>query len=498
MRCSYILLLFFSLLFLLEPARAGNIQVSRTKLELPVREGAPASVVFDLSWDNSWRDTLNWDAAWVFMKYSTDGGITWQHGYMEGTGNSAGKENMATPGLLDEGREYNARSNPVVGVLVYRGREGWGRFSSRVTLFWNSGSIEQVDVGRVQVAVLAIEMVYVPAGSYYLGSGGDEPCHFYRYPDPGVPYRVESDDSLPAGRVAGSLYCSRNPLSPSDGVGGIPASYPVGYDGFYCMKHEVSQGEYACFLGMLLPDQSSHLYSSSSQGHGYGIIKEGSGYKSDHPGAACNWLSWVDGCAYADWSGLRPMTELEYEKSCRGSRYPVPCEYAWGTTLARRVVLPGQGTGEPGEGRRGRRPSPGGCCVYRASSVVGPVPTGILEQDEGRRPGGDSGASYYGIMELSGNLCERMVTIDTRAGRSYGGSEGDGELNGWGVATNADWPGCQDGHGVTGGNGTGIRGGSWFMDVGCCRVSDRSYSTFPGTSRFNYTGFRCVRDAPGE
>ena len=26
-------------------------------------------VQFDISWDNSWRDAINWDAAWIFMKF---------------------------------------------------------------------------------------------------------------------------------------------------------------------------------------------------------------------------------------------------------------------------------------------------------------------------------------------------------------------------------------------------------------------------------------------
>ena len=39
----------------------------------------------------------------------------------------------------------------------------------------------------------------------------------------------------------------------------------------------------------------------------------------------------MDGAAYADWSGLRPMTELEFEKACRGNQTPVANEFAWGT-----------------------------------------------------------------------------------------------------------------------------------------------------------------------
>ena len=43
-----------------------------------------------------------------------------------------------------------------------------------------------------------------------------------------------------------------------------------------------------------------------------------------------NYMTWTDLLAYLDWSCLRPMTEFEYEKICRGPVYPVANEYAWG------------------------------------------------------------------------------------------------------------------------------------------------------------------------
>ena len=43
------------------------------------------------------------------------------------------------------------------------------------------------------------------------------------------------------------------------------------------------------------------------------------------------YMCWADCATYADWAGLRPMTELEFEKACRGPLKPVPDEYAWGT-----------------------------------------------------------------------------------------------------------------------------------------------------------------------
>jgi len=41
------------------------------------------------------------------------------------------------------------------------------------------------------------------------------------------------------------------------------------------------------------------------------------------PDRPCGWIGWVDGFAYAVWAGLRPMTELEYEKARRGPVDPV-------------------------------------------------------------------------------------------------------------------------------------------------------------------------------
>ena len=52
-------------------------------------------------------------------------------------------------------------------------------------------------------------------------------------------------------------------------------------------------------------------------------------------------MTGADMLAYLDWSGLRPMSELEYEKACRTPSRVIPGEYAWNTTSA--VSLGGQG-----------------------------------------------------------------------------------------------------------------------------------------------------------
>src|SRR5690606_34108325 len=37
--------------------------------------------------------------------------------------------------------------------------------------------------------------------------------------------------------------------------------------------------------------------------------------------------------AYVDWAGLRPFTEMEYEKACRGPILPQARDYPWGLAV---------------------------------------------------------------------------------------------------------------------------------------------------------------------
>ena len=49
-------------------------------------------------------------------------------------------------------------------------------------------------------------------------------------------------------------------------------------------------------------------------------------------------MNWQDLTSYLDWSGLRPMTEFEYEKACRGTLNPVAYEYPWGNNSSLNMV----------------------------------------------------------------------------------------------------------------------------------------------------------------
>ncbi|MDI9573694.1 MAG: SUMF1/EgtB/PvdO family nonheme iron enzyme, partial [Bacteroidota bacterium] len=306
---------------------ANNINVSNIRVtgqNTTAGENNPANytlVQFDLSWENSWRTSSapnNWDAAWVFVKYRVGSG-DWQHAWLNNTGHSSGTGTSATidAGLLTPGTAFHATTNPALGVFIYRSADGTGNFSiTGAQLRWNYGANGVADNATVDVKVFAIEMVYVPAGNFYVGSGGTETSAFYMYPTTTNPYQITGEGAITVGTTDGNLYYPSSTYG-GDQSGPIPANFPKGYAAFYCQKYEISQQQYVDFLNTLTSAQASTRYPNATTNR-HAITVSGGVYSTTNPYVACNFLSWMDGAAYSDWAGLRPMTELEFEKACRG------------------------------------------------------------------------------------------------------------------------------------------------------------------------------------
>jgi formylglycine-generating enzyme required for sulfatase activity len=190
------------------------------------------------------------------------------------------------------------------------------------------------------------------------------------------------------------------------------------------------------------------------------------------------------------------MTELEYEKACRGAEAVVAGEYAWGNTDINKQT---GHTGVDGSGHE--TATPGDANANFAKGINGPVRNGIYAATSaGSRP--QAGASFYGVMELSGNVWDRVVTLGKSKGRKFTGTHGDGHLvttAGFeGNATNEDWPGidANAGRGVTGAEGSGFRGGAWTENASLLRLADRACAATPDGKRLNNYGFRGARTAP--
>jgi formylglycine-generating enzyme required for sulfatase activity len=286
------------------------------------------------------------------------------------------------------------------------------------------------------------------------------------------------------------------------------------------MKYEISQGDYRDFLNTLTYTQQTSravnvtgsagdaaLSNTNTNRNGIDIQTPGvaasftpavyacnldgdANYNDSVDGEwiACNFINWLDGCAYVDWAGLRPMTELEYEKACRGDQAAVSGEYAWGS-----ASITGA-TSISFSGANNETSNAGANCAYNnAGGVQGPLRVGAFAGGATTRA--QAGATYYGIMEMSGNLWERAVTIGHATGRNFTGLNGNGQLSPNGHANQSLWPGIS-GSEVTGATGSGLRGGIWTFAATSARVSDRNYAAFTNAGRYSSYGFRGVRVFP--
>jgi formylglycine-generating enzyme required for sulfatase activity len=257
------------------------------------------------------------------------------------------------------------------------------------------------------------------------------------------------------------------------------------------MKYEVTQQQYVDFLNTLTQTQATERkYTLDPLAKRYTITGSAVGsYATTNPNVACNYLSWADGAAYADWSGLRPMTELEFEKACRGPQAAVSSEYAWGTAAVAGSPYTLSDAGASNEGIVTSYSTTVGNAVYNTTKVSGnngPVRVGIFAAHGMNSGRVSAGASYWGIMELSGNLWERPVTIDNAEGRAFTGTHGDGLLTSDGDADAATWPGANA-------VGAGWRGGSWEAVRSSMQVSARGDAGNSYSLRYSYIGFRAVR-----
>jgi formylglycine-generating enzyme required for sulfatase activity len=178
------------------------------------------------------------------------------------------------------------------------------------------------------------------------------------------------------------------------------------------------------------------------------------------------------------------MTELEFEKACRGTLYPVANEYAWGTSsiVTYSNLLNAGTTNEVSSAATAN-------ATTRTQNVLAPTRVGMFAKPDNTRI--QSGATYYGILDMTGNLWERPVTVGNPTGRSYTGQHGDGTITSEGTSNVTNWP-------LAGGIGSGYRGGYWnsTSDEGVLRIAGRQYAAQPSDRRRERYGIRGVRTAP--
>jgi formylglycine-generating enzyme required for sulfatase activity len=492
-------------------ALANNLTITSETLQ--AGDAGYTFVKADIRWDNSWKASwtetrvmpnvtvTNWDAAWIFVKYRVaTNNAPWQHASLS-TNNS--DHIIPAQAMVNVGLSTNAGgTNFGCGVFLYRSADGSGSWTNTIKLRWNYAQDGVASTANVDVSVHAIEMVYVPQGSFYVGSGGTDIGSFTEGnvgttwvsgTTPSVPLAITGEGALTIANTAGNLWGTATSGNSTIGSAGtLPEAYPKGFNAFYCMKYEISQGQWVGFFNMLTDSQkttagrdiTAGTYNSTGKANDAEVYRNtvswigiGNDATCTTPDRACNFLSWADGAAYADWAGLRPMTELEFEKACRGPLNPVAGEYAWGnTTISATTAIVNDGTGLD--------TATGGNCNYNTCVPDGPYRVGMYATVTSDRTA--SGATYWGIMEMSGSLLERPVTVGN-AGRTFTGTLGDGKLEAVNGNANADfWP-------ISNGTGAGVRGGDWNGSTAYLRASDRTYAASVSGVRSYICGFRAVR-----
>jgi formylglycine-generating enzyme required for sulfatase activity len=471
---------------------ANNIRVSNISLENLNEVSNWVHVEFDLAWDNSWRISSgpsNWDAAWIIVKYRVNNGI-WTHGIISQANSVA-----ASGSTLDV-------TSDGIGAFIYRDADGSGNVNFQNTqIRWNFGSTDTNDI--IDIQVFAIEMVYVPEGSFYVGgTTGSEANKFHSGGfSTSSSYRITSENTLTIANSSGNLYYTGTNANGGDQTGVLAASYPKGFNDFYAMKYEVSEGQWVAFFNSLTENQKNNRdVTDIDHKNSDGVVSRNTiswtggtaSATTAAPDRSMSYLSIADMNSYMDWTGLRPLTELEYEKSCRGPILPKPGEFAWGSANIASNDYTIVNSGFSSERFTNPETNTGNALYSITNGTInGPVRNGIFASSAVNNNREETGGSYYGIMELSGNLYERCVSVGTAQGRNFSGLHGNGIISSTtGNGTVSNWPNN------TTGDGYSFRGGSFLNGADFIRVSDR----FDGASLIaggnNRLGFRAARTAP--
>ena len=551
-----------------QTAYANNIAVANVLVGNQVTGTPSYNIQFDVSWDNSWfttgapSSTANWDAAWVFAKFSkwNSGTSTWSAWAHCTLSKTAGNHTAPTGSQITVGCSPSyacGGGDTGKGIFIYRSAAGTGSVSWPIAkMQWLYGTDGVADIDRVKVQVFGVEMVYIPTAAFDIGDGSSTPAGNFQLAGGSGPVNVgagwtaavngssgggNDDDAQIKAPGAGLLISGSGGIKYADGSN-LNASYPTGYGAFYVMKYDASQREYTGFLNNLTRGQQGMRVSSdvstdapsaryvmsasatvqqrdaiAAPATGNGItaaIIFGNDMNANSvldEAADGGWntavdLNWMDQAAFSAWAGLRPLTELEFEKAARGPTGAVADEYAWGNTTvynsngaSNDYALATSGTtsetiSNPGSGL-------GNAAYYLTSCSSGPnyscgsLRNGIFAASAGTKNRQETGGSYYGVMGLSGNVWKRVVTVGNTAGRAFIGTHGSGVLSVSGNAVNSDWPGYAVSE-VTGATGMGLRGGSWMSLSTSLRVSDRGFGADATTLRTYVYGIRAGRTAP--
>jgi len=460
-----ILLSCFLIIFAASTAWANYVTISNMTY-------TPGFINFDISWDNSWRNTgtpgstQNYDGVWVFVKFRhacADDSLnpsSFRHVWLD---TDPAQHTVPAGASLEVGTTTIVATPRGMGVFIYRDSDGLGTFSlQNISLKWDTLA-QGVTSTDWDVRLYAFEMVYVPQASFWVGDGVSS--YTFKNGSTSNPLLISSENALPMGTAVGSLNQQSVNLS-----GSLPLNYPKGFGAFWVMKYEITQEQYVSFLNSLNRTQQNIVtYTSLPPGSittantyvmaysgGSSSLQYRNGIRcpsSFHPTKpitffcdlngnnvpneaddgqhiALNYM-WDYPMYIIDWAALRPMSEMEFEKVNRGPDYAyggiIAYETPWslnGSVTANRTQV----AGVSNSGMINEVPSNSGIGLIHGGNASPHGPRRVGSTYSATTDRIYSGSSYYGAADMGGNLWEYVIRVTNSSGFTRT-TYGDGLFN---------------------------------------------------------------------
>ncbi len=488
-----------------------------------------------IKWENSWffnkelttasenpsstqkKDFIFKDGVWCFLKIRTND-YTWKHIYLSENDIFINQNTTQVPDT--ELETVSDKGGFFLSSVIQEEKNGISQTSISIKL---PDEIKN-QFGIYDIALYAVEMVWVDEGSFFVGDGVSSQNALRKATQTNdstevKPFLIHSESEILVGTDQGNLYGNNGKEEFANST--IPTTFPKGYDGFWIMKYEINQNQYTDFLNTLTFKQqlnrtasspesdvaTSVLITSSNALRNSIFIKEKGNENLNIPAIyevregkyrACNWLNAEDVAAFLDWAALRPITELEFEKAARGVTNPIKGEFSWGTPyIVDANTVQNDGTESETVSELANVADSSGLATYNSGIEVNQL-NGVLRNGFAAKSSNFSnssfelrlqaGASFWGVMELSGNVWEYCVKINHANSLNFQRNQvGNGFLDENG---NVDFLSFDVSDGFI------VRGGAWdsvtyavgdFRDLS---VSARYYATLKHQNRRGTTGGR--------
>lgn len=529
----------FLLFFISKNSLATNIKVEN----LVIKENNFLECT--IKWENSWffnkeltiasenpsstqkKNFTFKDGVWCFLKIRTND-YTWKHIYLSENEVFINQENNQ---ILDTKLEtVSDKGGFFLSSIIKEEKNGISQTSISIKL---PDEIEN-QFGVYDIALYAVEMVWIDEGSFFVGDGVHSQHALRKATQTNdstdiQPFLINSENEILVGTNSTNFYGNNGKEEFPQST--IPATFPKGYDGFWVMKYEINQSQYTDFLNTLTFKQqlnrtaispesdintpalaissntllrnSIFIKEKGNENLGIPAIYETNYNNKEGKYRACNWLNAQDIAAFLDWAALRPISELEFEKAARGITNPIKGEFSWGTPyIIDANTVQNDGTEIETVLELANFTDSAGLANYNSGIEFNQL-NGVLRNGFGAKSldffGSDfstsdfelrlqAGASFWGVLELSGNVWEYTVKINHPNSLNFQKNQvGNGFLDENG---NADFLSFDVIDGFI------VRGGAWdsvtypvgdFRDLS---VSARYYATLKNQNRRGTTGGR--------